>query len=97
MGFFTNFFSSTPEMPRNLSTRPAQAGDAVVVTATDGPMPATRQEMRNRAATGATSVRVHLVDVALVADEELVELVELEIRECASDCGFTQVDVEWFA
>ncbi|MCA0308560.1 MAG: hypothetical protein LCH87_14615 [Actinobacteria bacterium] len=97
MGFFTNFFGSTPKMPRNLSARPAQTVGAVVVSATDGPMPITLKEMRDLAATGSTSVRVHLVDVSLVDDEELVELVELELRAIASDCGFTQVDVEWYA
>lgn len=97
MGFFSNFLGSGPEMSRNLSPRTAQSGDAIVVTATEGPMPSTRQEMQARAATGATSLCVHLVDATLVGDEELVELVELEIREVASSYGFTQVEVEWFA
>jgi hypothetical protein len=61
--------------------------DEVEVSATDGPMPATVEQLQAVRARGATSVDVALVNTHLVDDEELLELVELEIREAAAGCG----------
>jgi translation elongation factor EF-Tu-like GTPase len=61
----------------------------VVVSATDGPMPATREAFVAIRNGGGTSVDVQLINTDLVDDQELLELVELEIRELAEDSGLT--------
>jgi hypothetical protein len=61
----------------------------VVVSATDGPMPATREAFEAVRNSGGTSVDVQLINTNLVDDQELLELVELEIRELAADSGLT--------
>ncbi len=63
--------------------------DPVVVSATDGPLPQTAEELTALKARGATSVDVVLTHTDLVDDEELLELVELEIRDLAEQNGLT--------
>ena len=63
--------------------------NAVVVSATDGPMPETREQLQALRASGATSVDIAIVNCGLVGDEELIELVELEVRQLAEDNGLT--------
>ena len=61
--------------------------DPVMVSATDGPMAATVEQFKAIKAQGGTSVDVVLIDTDLVDDQELLELVELEIRTIATDNG----------
>ena len=70
------------------------ATSRIEVSATDGPLPATREAFESIRSSGETSVEVGLVNVDLVDDEELLELVELEIRQIASECGLTVSKLE---
>src|SRR4051794_35036242 len=72
------------------ATAPATAGAGpVVVSATDGPMPATKEAFEAIHNSGGTTVDVSLTNTNLVDDEEFLELVELELREMATECGLT--------
>jgi len=61
----------------------------VVVSATDGPMPELVTQLQAIKAGGGTSVDVLLSHTNLVDDQELLELVELEIRDLATQNGLT--------
>jgi elongation factor Tu len=61
----------------------------VQVSATDGPMPDTVEQFKAIRAQGGTSVDVVITNTNLVQDEELLELVELEIRELATQNGLS--------
>jgi elongation factor Tu len=61
----------------------------VQVSATDGPMPDTVEQLKAIRAQGGTSVDVVITNTNLVQDEELLELVELEIRELATQNGLS--------
>jgi translation elongation factor EF-Tu-like GTPase len=61
--------------------------DPVIVSATDGPLPDTVERLRALAAQGATSVDYRLTHTDLVGDVELLELVELELRDLAAQNG----------
>jgi len=63
------------------------AFDPVVVSATDGPLPQTMEQMKALKAQGATSIDVVMTNTDLVDDEELLELVELELRDLAEQNG----------
>ena len=67
---------------KNMITGAAQMDGAVlVVAATDGPMPQTREHILLMKQVGVPKIVVFLNKVDLVDDEELLELVEMEIRE----------------
>jgi len=67
---------------KNMVTGAAQMdGAIIVVAATDGPMPQTRQHSRLARQVNAPKVVVFMNKVDMVDDEELLELVEMEIRE----------------
>ncbi|MXX63662.1 MAG: GTP-binding protein, partial [Acidimicrobiia bacterium] len=67
---------------KNMITGAAQVDGAVlVVSAADGPMPQTREHVLLARQVGVPFVVVALNKVDLVDDEELLELVELEVRE----------------
>ncbi|PKR80069.1 elongation factor Tu [Brumimicrobium salinarum] len=70
---------------KNMVTGAAQMDGAIlVVAATDGPMPQTREHILLGRQVGVPRVVVFMNKVDLVDDEELLELVELEIRELLS-------------
>ena len=63
------------------------ASDPVVVSAADGPLPPTVDQLKALKAQGATSVDFLLTNTDVVDDAELLELVELELRELAETNG----------
>ena len=79
---------------KNMITGAAQVDGAVlVVSAADGPMPQTREHVLLARQVGVPCVVVALNKVDLVDDPELLELVELEVRELLDDYGFPGDDV----
>ena len=74
---------------KNMVTGAAQMDGAIlVVAATDGPMPQTREHILLARQVGVPEVVVFMNKVDLVDDEELLELVELEVRELISTYEF---------
>ena len=79
---------------KNMITGAAQVDGAIlVVSAADGPMPQTREHVLLARQVGVPSIVVALNKVDMVDDEELLELVELEVRELLSDYEFPGDDV----
>ena len=79
---------------KNMITGAAQMDGAVlVVSAPDGPMPQTREHILLARQVGVPYIVVALNKVDMLDDEELLELVELEIRELLSEYGFPGNDV----
>ena len=67
---------------KNMITGAAQVDGAIlVVAATDGPMPQTREHVLLARQVGVPSIVVALNKADMVDDEEILELVELEVRE----------------
>ena len=74
---------------KNMITGAAQVDGAIlVVAATDGPMPQTREHVLLARQVGVPSIVVALNKVDMVDDPELLELVELEIRELLNEYEF---------
>jgi elongation factor Tu len=74
---------------KNMITGAAQMDGAIlVVAATDGPMPQTREHILLSRQVGVPALVVFMNKVDLVDDEELLELVEMEVRELLSDYNF---------
>src|SRR5213595_97198 len=74
---------------KNMITGAAQIDGAIlVVSAPDGPMPQTREHVLLARQVGVPYIIVALNKVDMVDDEELLELVELEVRELLSEYGF---------
>ena len=74
---------------KNMITGAAQVDGAIlVVSATDGPMPQTREHVVLARQVGVPAIVVALNKVDMVDDEELLELVELEVRELLSEYEF---------
>lgn len=74
---------------KNMITGAAQMDGAIlVVAATDGPMPQTREHILLARQVGVPSMVVFMNKVDLVDDPELLELVEMEIREILTKNGF---------
>ena len=70
---------------KNMITGAAQVDGAIlVVSAADGPMPQTREHVLLARQVGVPAIVVALNKVDMVDDEELLELVELEVRELLS-------------
>ncbi len=69
-------------------------GAVLVVSATDGPMPQTREHILLARQVGIPAIVVFLNKVDMVDDEELLELVDMEIRELLSFYDFDGDDVE---
>jgi elongation factor Tu len=79
---------------KNMVTGAAQMDGAIlVVAATDGPMPQTREHILLARQVGVPQVVVFMNKVDLVDDEELLELVELEVRELLSSYEFDGDDI----
>jgi len=74
---------------KNMITGAAQMDGAIlVVSAADGPMPQTREHILLARQVGVKNIVVYLNKIDLVDDEELLELVELELRELLSQYEF---------
>jgi len=74
---------------KNMITGAAQMDGAIlVVAATDGPMPQTKEHILLARQVGVPQIVVFMNKVDLVDDVELLELVEMEIRELLSSYGF---------
>ncbi len=74
---------------KNMITGAAQMDGAIlVVAATDGPMPQTREHILLARQVNVPAIVVFLNKTDMVDDEEILELVELEVRELLSDYGF---------
>ena len=79
---------------KNMITGAAQVDGAIlVVSAADGPMPQTREHVLLARQVGVPSIVVALNKVDMVDDEELLELVELEVRELLSEFEFPGDDI----
>jgi len=74
---------------KNMITGAAQMdGGILVVAATDGPMPQTREHILLAKQVGIPNLVVFMNKCDLVDDEELLELVEMEVRELLSEYGY---------
>ncbi|MCM3280817.1 elongation factor Tu [Exiguobacterium sp. MER 193] len=79
---------------KNMITGAAQMDGAIlVVSATDGPMPQTREHILLSRQVGVPYIVVFMNKVDMVDDEELLELVEIEIRELLSEYDFPGDDL----
>ncbi len=79
---------------KNMITGAAQVDGAIlVVSAADGPMPQTREHVLLARQVGVPSLVVALNKVDMVDDEELLDLVELEVRELLNEYEFPGDDV----
>ena len=79
---------------KNMITGAAQMDGAIlVVNAADGPMPQTREHILLARQVGVPSLVVYLNKVDQVDDEELLELVEMEVRELLSSYEFPGDDI----
>ncbi|MGQ0558119.1 MAG: elongation factor Tu, partial [Sphingosinicella sp.] len=79
---------------KNMITGAAQMDGAIlVVSAADGPMPQTREHILLARQVGVPALVVYMNKVDQVDDEELLELVELEIRELLSKYDFPGDDI----
>jgi elongation factor Tu len=74
---------------KNMITGAAQMdGGILVVSAADGPMPQTREHILLARQVGVPALVVYLNKVDMVDDPELIELVEMEVRELLTSYGF---------
>jgi elongation factor Tu len=79
---------------KNMITGAAQVDGAIlVVSAADGPMPQTREHVLLARQVGVPHIVVFLNKADMVDDEELLDLVELEVRELLSEYGFPGDDI----
>ncbi|MGY9080378.1 MAG: elongation factor Tu [Candidatus Nanopelagicales bacterium] len=79
---------------KNMITGAAQMDGAIlVVAATDGPMPQTKEHVLLARQVGVPSLVVALNKCDMVDDEELIELVEMEVRELLSQYEFPGDDI----
>lgn len=79
---------------KNMITGAAQMDGAIlVVSAADGPMPQTREHILLARQVGVPTLVVFLNKADMVDDEELIELVEMEVRELLSEYDFPGDDI----
>ncbi len=82
---------------KNMITGAAQMDGAIlVVAATDGPMPQTREHILLARQVNVPAIVVFMNKVDMVDDEELLDLVELEVRELLSKYGFPGDEIRSF-
>ena len=80
---------------KNMITGAAQMDGAILVVAsTDGPMPQTREHILLSRQVGVKHLIVFMNKIDLVDDEELLELVEMEIRDLLSEYDFPGDDLQ---
>src|ERR1700754_3230212 len=79
---------------KNMITGAAQMDGAIlVVAATDGPMPQTREHILLARQVGVPAIVVFMNKVDMVEDKELLDLVELEVRELLSKYAYPGDDI----
>ena len=79
---------------KNMITGAAQMDGAILVcSAADGPMPQTREHILLASRVGVEYIVVFLNKADMVDDEELLELVEMEVRELLSEYDFPGDDI----
>ena len=79
---------------KNMITGAAQMDGAIlVVSAADGPMPQTREHIILANQVGVPSIVVFLNKADMVDDEELIELVEMEVRELLSEYDLSLIHI----
>ena len=79
---------------KNMITGAAQMDGAIlVVAATDGPMPQTREHILLARQVGVPKIVVYMNKVDMVDDEELLDLVEMELRELLTEYEFPGDDI----
>lgn len=79
---------------KNMITGAAQMDGAIlVVAATDGPMPQTREHILLARQVGVDYIVVFLNKIDLVDDDELIDLVEMEVRELLSEYDYPGDDI----
>ncbi|WP_300342571.1 elongation factor Tu [Fusobacterium sp.] len=79
---------------KNMITGAAQMDGAIlVVSAADGPMPQTREHILLSRQVGVPYIVVYLNKADMVDDAELLELVEMEVRELLTEYGFPGDDI----
>ena len=78
--------------PNTISSAAQFDAAILVVSAADGPMPQTREHILHAKEAGVPRIVVFLNFCDMVDDKELLELVELEVRELLSHCGFAGND-----
>ena len=79
---------------KNMITGAAQMdGSVLVVSAADGPMPQTREHILLSRQVGVPYIIVYMNKVDMVDDEELLDLVEMEVRELLSEYDFPGDDI----
>ncbi len=79
---------------KNMITGAAQMDGAIlVVSAADGPMPQTREHILLAGQVGVPAIIVFLNKADMVDDDELIELVEMEVRDLLNSYGFPGDDV----
>ncbi len=79
---------------KNMITGAAQMDGAIlVVSAADGPMPQTREHILLARQVGVPALVVYMNKVDMVDDEEILDLVELEVRELLSEYEFPGDDI----
>jgi len=79
---------------KNMITGAAQMDGAIlVVSAADGPMPQTREHILLARQVGVPNIVVYLNKIDMVDDPELLELVEMEVRELLSEYEFDGDDI----
>src|SRR5699024_1202978 len=79
---------------KNMITDAAQMdGAMLIVSAADGPMPQTREHILLSRNVGVPAIVVFLNKVDMVDDEELLELVEMEVRDLLSEYEFPGDDI----
>jgi elongation factor Tu len=78
---------------KNMITEHAEDGSILVVSAADGPMPQTREHILLSRQVGVHYIVVFMNKIDMVDDPELLELVEMEIRELLSTYEFPGDDI----